>query len=76
MVLTIDWGDGFGRNIKLDAISIAVEVETMFTKYISKRENVKDEELRTQKLTLGKTLGQRSDGSLVIFRRAVSGPCC
>ena len=41
-------GDGFGGVIKLDIISIAVEVETMVVNDVAKGEQVEYEEERTK----------------------------
>ena len=44
-------GDGFGGDIKLDIISIAVEVETMVANDVAKGEQVEYEEERTKHRT-------------------------
>ena len=42
------WDDGFGGDIKLDIINIAVEVETMVANDVAKGEQVEYEEERTK----------------------------
>lgn len=40
--------DGFSGNVKLDVISVAVEVETMLTYVVTKGEQVEDAQERTK----------------------------
>ena len=49
-------GDGFGRDVDLDIIGVAVEVKTIFTYDISEWQDVKDEKERTKHRTLGDAL--------------------
>ena len=53
-------GNGFGGDVDLDVVNIAVKVETMVVYDGAKRQHVQDEEEWTKYRTLGDALGQRS----------------
>ena len=46
-------GDGFGRDVDLDIIGVAVEVKTMFVYDISEWQDAKEEKREDQALNLG-----------------------
>ena len=54
--------DGFGGDVDLDVVSIAVKAETMVAYDTAKAQHVQDEEKWTTHRTLGDTLEQRSSG--------------
>ena len=51
-------GDGFGGDVELDVICIAVEVEAMALDDLTEGEEVENEEERTKHRPLRNTLGQ------------------
>lgn len=59
-------GDGFGGDVELDVIGVAVEVETMTMYDITMWEDVENEQERTKHRTLGDALGQGSGGGGVV----------
>lgn len=53
--------DGGGGDVKLNVVSVTVEVESMAADDVTEGEDVKDEEERTKHRTLGNTLQQGGD---------------
>ena len=49
-------GEGFGGDVKLDVVSVAVEMEVMTADDVTKGEHVEDEEKWTKHRTLGDAL--------------------
>ncbi len=55
-------GNGFGGDVELDVIGIAVEMEAMSTYDVSKGEHVEDDQEMTKHWILEDALAQRSCG--------------
>ena len=55
-------GDGFGGDVELDIIGVAVKVETMVADDVAMGKQVKYEEERAKHRALGDALGQWSGG--------------
>ena len=55
-------GDGFGGNVELDVVGVAVEVEAVAAYDVAEGKQVEDEQKGTKHRTLGDALGQRSGG--------------
>ena len=62
-------GDGFGWEVQLCIIGVAVEVEAMAAEDLSKGENVYDEEEGAKHRALGDTVGYGGGGGFRVVNR-------
>lgn len=81
-----DWGDGFGRDVDLCVVGIAVKAESMVAKDVTEGKHVDDEEEGAKHRTLGNSGGDRGGVRFEVVHRNVvvtvrevgrePGECC